>query len=54
MWVVLFDVIFSFLSRILQIGISFQPAEVQKNVYASVIEDMILKVRIDFTVRTFL
>ncbi|XP_017938617.2 YEATS domain-containing protein 2 isoform X7 [Manacus vitellinus] len=26
-----------------KIGISFQPAEVQKNVYASVIEDMILK-----------
>ncbi|XP_071607642.1 YEATS domain-containing protein 2 isoform X1 [Heliangelus exortis] len=26
-----------------EIGISFQPAEVQKNVYASVIEDMILK-----------
>ncbi|XP_051482263.1 YEATS domain-containing protein 2 isoform X4 [Apus apus] len=26
-----------------KIGVSFQPAEVQKNVYASVIEDMILK-----------
>ncbi|XP_064930349.1 YEATS domain-containing protein 2 isoform X6 [Columba livia] len=26
-----------------KIGISFQPAEVQKNVYASVVEDMILK-----------
>uniref|UniRef100_A0A8C0FIG2 YEATS domain-containing protein 2 n=1 Tax=Bubo bubo TaxID=30461 RepID=A0A8C0FIG2_BUBBB len=37
-----------------KIGISFQPAEVQKNVYASVIEDMILKVRNYFTIRTFL
>lgn len=41
----------SFFSYVLQIGISFQPAEVQRNVYASVIEDMILKVRSYFTMK---
>lgn len=43
----------SLFSSVSQIGISFQPAEVQRNVYASVIEDMILKVRSYFTM-TFL
>lgn len=31
-------------SRLFQIGVNFQPVEVEKNVFAPVVEDMILKV----------